>query len=314
MLRSAVLAPLAAGALLLPLATPAAAGTTVGPIGASTQLVTSGLAFGDFTYPLAAGKQVTIQRHLLGPGEVVRWDGPGTTVGINQTGELRHFPSCSLQQTWRAFPAYYAVRSQELGTLRGVTVNPGQAPVELFTITSGATGAPQRNDQLHRHSGDEIPSVGDLTAGGEDEEVGADNIVDPIKPAGGCPAGAPAETSTLAAGVMAGDQAIDLTDHNQIAIYRHTLPAGYNSGWYATFDPTFILPGSGEISTQQDCNDALTRRPGDAFMASTPVLVRSTGAAEYLSVSWNIQNGFPVDQPFYVPELPPTDCPDTVLR
>jgi hypothetical protein len=305
---------LLAATLLLPVAAPAtAADAAAGPVGASVQVVTSGLAFGDFTFPLAAGKKVSIQRHVLDPGEIVRWNKAGTTVAINQTGQLQNFPSCKTQQLWRAFPAYYTVRSKELGTLAGVTANLGDKQVTLFTITSDAVGAPQTDAQLHRHSGDEVPGVGDLTGGGEDEQVGPGDVVDPIAPAAGCPGGAPAESTTLASGVMGTSQGIDLVDHNQIAIYRHTLPAGYNSGWYAPFDPTFIVPVRGELTTQQDCGDATVRRPGEAFVAGTPMLARTTGAAEYLSVSWNIQNGFPVDQPFYVPELPPTDCPDSPL-
>lgn len=306
-------AALVSGVLLLPLATPAAALSTAGPVGAGVTKVTDGLAFGDFTYPLVAGRKVTIQKHVLDPGETVTWSGEGTTVAINQSGELRNFPSCKSQQTWRAFPAYYVVRSQELGTLKGVTANLGDKQVVLITITSEAVGAPQTDAQLHRHSGDEVENIGDLSSGQEDEEVGENNIVDPIVPATGCPSGGAAETTTLASGAAKSTQGINLVDHNQIAVYRHTLPAGYNSGWYSPFDPTFIIPVRGELSAQQDCADAATLKPGDAFMPGSRMLVRSSAPAEYLSVSWNIQNGFPVDQPFYIPELPPTDCPDSAL-
>lgn len=306
--------PLLAGALMFPLATPgAAAPAGLGPVGASTEVVTAGLAFGDFTYPLTAGKQLTVQRHVLDPGEIVRWEGEGTTVAINQTGELANFASCRTKQLWRAFPAYYVVRSKALGTLSGITANLGQDQVELITITSGEVGAPQREDQLHRHAA-EGSGLEDL---GEEEEAAAPGaVVDPVVPAGGCPAGAPAETTDLASGVVAASTAIELIDHNQIAVYRHTLPAGYNSGWYSPFDPTVVIPVSGEITSSLGCSDATPRRPGSAFYAEGPLLVTNPGSepAEYLSVSWNIQNGFPVDVPVYVPEPPPTGCMDSVLR
>lgn len=315
MLQVAAL-PFVVSTLLAPAAAPAVSvAQSAGPVGANVKLVTSGLAFGDFTYPVAEGKRVTISRHVLDPGEIVTWNSPGTTVAINQTGELRNFPSCTSQQTWRAFPAYYVVRSEQLGTLQGVTANLGQRQVELFTITSEAIGAPQTEGQLHRHSGDEIPGVGDLTGGGEAEESAVPGgVVDPVGPANGCPSGPAAESARLAAGVMGAAQGISLIDHNQIAIYRHTVPAGYNSGWYSPFDPTFVVPVRGEITVANDCADAVTREPGTAFMANPRTLVRSTGGAEYLSVSWNIQNGMSVEQPLYIPELPPTDCPDSPLR
>ncbi len=109
-------------------------------------------------------------------------------------------------------------------------------------------------------------------------------------------------------------QGISLIDHNQITIYRHTVPAGYNSGWFSPYDTTLVVPVRGEFTTQQECTDVTTRKPGGAFVVDPHVQIRATGAAEYLSVAWNTQNGFPVDQPFYVPELPPTDCPDSALR
>jgi hypothetical protein len=43
------------------------------------------------------------------------------------------------------------------------------------------------------------------------------------------------------------------------------------------------------------------------------MLVKSSGAAEYLSISWNIQNAFPIDLPFYLPEMPPAGCPESAL-
>ncbi len=298
---------LVAGALLLPLATPASAATGT-PFGGSVQKVTSGLAFGDFTFPLAPGKKVTIARHVLDPGELVRWDGPGTTVAINETGPLQHFASCRTQQLWRAFPAYYTVRSKQLGTLNGVTVNSGKDQVVLFTITSEAVGATQGESQLHRHDGNEIPEVGDV---GETSTPGA--VVDPVQPADGCPSGAEAETTTLAEGGMGAASGIPLIDHNSITIYRHSLPAGHSSSWYSPFDPTLVIPVRGEFSTQQDCADVTARKPGGAFVVEPHVLMRSTEGAEYLSVSWNTQNGLPVDQPYYIPEVPPTDCPDSAL-
>lgn len=299
---------LVAGALLLPLAAPAAAAPAAGPVGASVTKVTSGLAFGDFTFPLAEGKKVSIQRHVLDPREIVRWNGAGTTVAINESGPLQNFASCRTQQLWRAFPAYYTVRSKQLGTLTGVTANFGNVPVVLFTITSEAIGAPQGENQLHRHSGNEIPEIGDVG------ETADGAPVDPITPADGCPSGPPAETTTLAEGEMGSAQGIDLIDHNQITIYRHTLPAGYSSGWHSPYDPTFVVPVTGEFTTQQDCADVTSRKPGGAFLVDPHVLVRAAGAAEYLSVSWNTQNGFPVEQPLYVPELPPTECPDSLLN
>ncbi len=298
-----------AGALSLPLAAPAAAAPAGSPLGAETTLVTSGLAFGGFTYPLASGKQVTIERHVLDPGEIVRWDGEGTTVAINQSGPLQHFPSCRSTQLWRAFPAYYTVRSEQLGTVKGVTVNQGKVPVVLFTITSEVVGAVQNESQIHRHSGDEIPEIGDV---GENTD-GAP--VDPVVPANGCPDGTLAETETLAEGAFTGTPPqLDLVDHNQIAIYRHRVPAGYNSGFFSPYDVTFAIPVAGEITTQHECTDATVRRPGQAFALDPHVLVRTAEAAEYVTVAWNIQNGFPVDRPLYVPELPPTDCPDAVLQ
>ena len=52
---------------------------------------------------------------------------------------------------------------------------------------------------------------------------------------------------------------------------------------------------------------------GEAFLAEGPMLVESAGAAEYLSVSWGIQSAFPIDVPFYLPETPPTGCPESAL-
>lgn len=310
-------APLLAGALLFPLAAPSVAGPAgtgpvgTGPVGWTISSLTAGLAFGDFTYPVNAGKEITVERHVLDPGEVIRWNGPGTTVAINQSGNLTNFPSCSSKQQWRAFPAYYVVRSQALGTLRGVTANLSEDQIELITITSGATGLPQRTDQLHRHSGNEIPEIGDV---GETANEGG--IVDPVEPAAACPSGPAGSTTRLASGTAASDEQIDLLDHNQIVVYRHTMPAGFNSGWFASFDPTVIVPVAGQMEWSQGCDDAVPRPVGTAFYPEGPHLARNVGSgpAEYLSLVWNVQNGAPVDVPVLIPELPPTECPDSILR
>jgi hypothetical protein len=112
---------------------------------------------------------------------------------------------------------------------------------------------------------------------------------------------------------MTSSEGIDLTDHTQIVVYRHTLPAGYNSGWYSPYWPTMIVPVKGEVRLAKGCDDGTALPVGSAAMAKGPLLVRSAGEAEYISVSWNVQNAFPIDVPFYLPEPPPSSCPESPL-
>jgi len=307
MLRS-VSIPLLASALALSVATPAPA-EEAPPIG-DVGVVIAGIALGAFTYPLEAGKRLTIQRHVLDPGEVITWHGPSTVIAMhgNVDGDLTNFPSCTAQQVWRAYPAYYVARSKKAGTLTGVTANTSSVQIEFYTVRSEAIGAPQTDGQLHREP--TSPQAGDIISG---EESNPGEVGNPVTPAKGCPAGAEGETTALASGVMSSSQRIDVTDHSQIVIYRHTLPAGYNSGWYFPYWPTQIIPVRGEITMQHSCTDATPQPVGQASVAKGPMLVKSSGGAEYLSVTWNIQNGFPIDLPFNLPELPPSGCPNTAV-
>ena len=121
MIRS-VLAPLLAAVLsfpLLTLAPAAAAPAEVAPPVGGVSVVTAGIAFGDFTYRLEQGKKLTVQRHVLDPGEIIRWNGPSSVVAMHGTeeGDLTNFPNCFSQQRWRAYPAYYVARSKDAGTL-----------------------------------------------------------------------------------------------------------------------------------------------------------------------------------------------------
>ncbi|MBA3742157.1 hypothetical protein [Sporichthya sp.] len=305
--RSAV-TPLLAGALILPLAAPAQAAESE-PVG-NVNIVIAGVAFGQFTYPLEAGKRITIQRHVLDPGEIISWNGPSTVVAMhgNEDGDLTNFPNCRSQQTWRPYPAYYVARSKEAGTLTGVTANRSSVPIEFYTVKSEAIGVPQSDGQLHREP--TSPQAGDVIAG---EEPNPGGVGDPVTVANGCPAGAEGETTQLASGVMGASKGIDLTDHTQIVVYRHKLAAGYSSGWHSPNWPTVIVPISGEITTQHGCTDVTPQPVGEADVATGPILVKSKGAAEYLSVVWNIQNAFPVDAPFNLPEMPPAGCPESAL-
>lgn len=111
MRRAALLAIPAAAGLLLAAAVPAPAAQSVaGPV-LTSEILTAGLAFGDFTYPVQVGKRVTVRRHTLDVGEVVEWrNEPSTTIALFQSGSLTNYPNCSSKQGWRAFPAYYVVR------------------------------------------------------------------------------------------------------------------------------------------------------------------------------------------------------------
>lgn len=314
MLRSAA-APVLAGALALSVtapaaATPAAPAEEAMPIG-NVGVVIAGITFGDFTYPLEAGKRITIQRHVLDPGEVIRWEGPSTVVAMhnNEDGDLTNFPNCTSQQRWRAYPAYYVARSKEANTLTGVTLNSSSVPIEFYTIASEAIGAPQSDGQLHREP--TSPQPGEVLAGGAEAAPG--EVGDPVTAANGCPSGPEGETTRLAAGKMTSSEQLALSDHTQIVVYRHTVPAGYHSGWYSPYWPSVLIPVSGEISVARDCGDGTALPVGSAARTEGPTLVRSDAAAEYLSVSWNVQNAFPIDVPFYLPEAPPSGCPETAL-
>ncbi len=210
MLRSA-LAPFLASALALSVAAPAQAEESE-PIG-NVNVVIGGVAFGQFTYPLEAGKTLTVQRHVLDPGEIITWNGAATYVAMhgNEEGDLTNFPNCNSQQTWRAYPAYYVARSKAAGTLTGVTANTSTVAIEFYTVKSEAIGAPQTDAQLHREP--TSPQAGDVIAG---EEPNPGGIGDPVTAAGGCPKGAEGETTKLASGVMGTSEGIDLTDHTQI--------------------------------------------------------------------------------------------------
>ncbi|HUR73475.1 MAG TPA: hypothetical protein VMZ00_04320 [Sporichthya sp.] len=310
-MRRSVLPPLVAGALLLSLAAPAQAAPAeeAPPVG-NVNVVIGGVALGQFTFPLEAGKALTIQRHALDPGEIIRWKGPSTVVAMhgNEDGDLTNYPNCTSQQRWRAYPAYYVARSKAAGTLTGVTVNTSSVPIEFYTVKSEAIGLPQTDAQLHREP--TSPKPGDVISG---EQPNPGGVGDPVTAASGCPTGPEGETTQLASGRMASSQGIDLTDHSQIVVYRHTLPAGYSSGWYSPYWPTLIIPVSGDFTVAHGCNDAAAQPVGRASVAQGPMLVKSSGAAEYLSVSWNVQNGFPIDVPFYLPEGPPAECPESAL-
>ena len=130
-MRRSVLAPLLAGALALSVTAPAAAEEAM-PIG-GVNVVIGGVAFGDFTYPVEAGKRVTVQRHVLDPGEILTWKGPSTVVAMhgNEDGLLQNYPNCNSVQNWRPYPAYYVARSKDAGTLRGVTHNPSSVAIEF---------------------------------------------------------------------------------------------------------------------------------------------------------------------------------------
>ncbi len=304
MRRSAVV-PFLAGVLVCSLTSPAAAN----PVGA-VEYVIGGVALGDFTYPLKAGKNFTVQRHVLDPGEVITWNGPSTVVAMhaNEEGQLTNYPNCNSQQTWRPYPAYYVARSKEAGTLKGVTANTSSVQIEFFTLKSEAIGVPQSDGQLHREP--TSPQAGDILAG---EEPNPGGIGDPVTAASACPKGVEGETIPLASGRMTNSKDIALTDHTQIVVYRHTVPAGYNSGWYSPYWPSMIVPVKGDLRVSHECGDGTAQPVGSAAMTEGPTLVRSAGAAEYLSVSWNVQNAFPIDVPFYLPELPPTSCPESPL-
>lgn len=311
-MRRFTLTSLLTGALVLPLAGPAAASptaATAGPIG-EVGVVIAGVALGEYTYPLQEGKAVSVKRHVLDPGEVIRWNTPETLIAMhgNEDGDLTNFPNCNSQQGWRAYPAYYVSRSKDAGTLTGVTANLSQVQIEFFTIESDAIGAQQRDDQLHREP--TSPQAGDILAG---EEPNPGGIGDPVTVANGCPSGPEGETTQLASGRMSADQSPEMIDHSQIVVYRHKVPAGYNSGWYAPYWPTTVIPVSGDISITHGCNEGKAQPVGQAFPAEGPILTTSGNGAEYLSISWGVQNAFPIDVPFYLPERPPFECPETAL-
>ncbi|MGQ0632271.1 MAG: cupin domain-containing protein [Sporichthyaceae bacterium] len=312
--------PLAAAAALVAAATPivvapqaGARSDGLGPVGMSAEFVTAGIQFGDFTYPLAEGKKITVSRHILGPGQILRWEGPGSTIALNQDGPLAHFPSCTkgatTQQRWRAFPAYYYLRTADTKTLTGMTVNTGNEPVELISLTSEALGVPQTAAQLHRHAPD---------ASSEGEAATLGEVVDPVLPAKSCPRGSGAQTSVIASGISTVDKGFDLIDHEQIALYRYTLPAGYNSGWHFLPDETFVIAISGQATRFTGCNESTVQKPGSAYLhdaAGAPQLITNPGAdsAEYLAVVLDIPNGFPVDVPTALPAPPPMQCLDSPL-
>ncbi|MGQ0626356.1 MAG: hypothetical protein ACT4PP_17120 [Sporichthyaceae bacterium] len=315
-LTAAVAATALLGAALgLGAAPQAGARTTgLGPVGMSAEFVTAGIQFGDFTYPVATGRKLTVSRHLLEPGEVLRWDGPGSTIALNQDGLLAHFPSCtkgaSTQQRWRAFPAYYYLRTADTKTLRGMTVNTGEQSVELISITSEALGVPQTPQQLHRHA------AGENEAG---EEGAPGEVVDPVLPAKACPSGAAAESAVIATGISTLDAGFDLLDHEQIALYRYTLPAGYNSGWHFLPDQTLVIQTSGEATRFTSCTASSTQRAGSVYLhdaAGSPQLITNPGssAAQYLAIVLDIPNAFPVDVPTAIPAPPPMQCLDSPLR
>lgn len=307
-----VVTSLLAGALAVSLTAPAAAAPAEEaiPIG-GVGVVTAGIAFGDFTYPLQAGKRITVQRHVLDPGEIIRWDGPSTAVAMhnNEEGDLTNYPNCTSQQRWRAYPAYYVARSKDAGTLTGLTQNASSVPIEFYTVSSEAIGAPQSDGQLHREP--EAPQVGEVI--GEGPEAAPGEIGDPVMAANGCPSGPAGETTQLASGVMSSSEGIDLEDHTQIVVYRHTVPAGYHSGWHSPYWSTVVIPVRGELTVSRTCADATPRPVGQAFRAQGPLLVTSAAPAEYLSVTWGIQNAFPIDVPLNLPELPPASCPESAL-
>lgn len=311
-MRRSALTTLVAGALAVSLTAPAAAeeAEEAMPVG-NVNVVIGGVTFGDFTYPVEAGKRITISRHVLDPGEVIRWKGVSTLVAMHgaEDGDLTNFPNCNSQQRWRAYPAYYVARSKEAGTLTGVTANTSSVRIEFYTVKSDAKGAPQSDGQLHREP--EAPQAGEVLSGGAEAAPG--EIGDPVMAANGCPAGPEGETTQLASGVMDSSEGIDLEDHTQIVIYRHKLQAGHNSGWHSPYWPTLVIPVGGQIEVAKDCTDSTAYPVGKAFRAQGPLQVRASGTAEYLSVTWNIQNAFPIDVPFYLPEAPPSSCPETAL-
>lgn len=291
--KALLIAPMAVGALMAAAIPAPGAPAVAGPV-TTSEIITAGLAFGDFTYPVQEGKQVRIRRHVLDVGEVVQWKNqPSSTIALFQSGRLTNYPNCSSKQGWRAFPAYYVVRSAADKTLSGVTVNDGDEQVELITISSEAVGAPQRDDQLHRHSG------------------GA--VVDPVVPAKGCPSGPAAESTDLAKGVATESAGVDLTDHNQIGVYRHVLPAGHEGGWNFHPDPAVVIQTRGSTTVWSDCDSSVTQKPGNAYVqqaAAAPQLITNPGSAEaeYLEVVLNIPRNYPIDFPPIIPSLPPAGC------
>lgn len=256
------------------------------------------IAFGDFTYPIDDGAAVHLRRYHLDVGDVVDWGSePGTVLGMVQAGRLSNYLGCSQAQLWRPPVGYYLPRSEAAGTLGGVTVNDGEEHATILALVSDTVGAPQRDDQIHRHGTEEV---------------------DPPRAVEGCPAGPAAEVEELGAARMTEAAAFDQTDHNQIAVYRYTLAPGSHSGWHELPDPGFVIQATGTTTVWAGCEDKTSLAPGRAYphdAGTGPRLVSNpgTGEAEYYLVTFEVPAEHPIDVPRAVPAAPPAGCPQSTF-
>lgn len=299
MSRTLFAAPLVAGSLLLATAAPSSATPNqVGGLGG--EVVGAGVALGAYDFPIDAGRAFTVERYSLKPGEVIRWGSkPRTVVVIPTGGDLVHFPSCSQQYPMANGQSNWVPLSKEAGTLASVTANQTDVPVEVVAVISDVAGVPQRPDQMHREGGEGPPEP------------------DP-QPADGCPTGAAAQPVETVTGTATAGARINTIDHDQVAVYRYSLPAGTSTGWHFVPDQGLMLPVRGTVDVRPDCGAGTPLQPGQAKLTAAdgdPQLVANDGsdAAEYLLVVFSIPNPWPANVPDVVPGPPPSDCPETLL-
>ena len=265
-----------------------------------TTVTTEGaaIAFGDFAFPVETGESLSLRRYVLDRGEVVDWGAePGTVLGLVQTGRMSNYLGCSQAQLWRTPVGYYLARSEEAGTLGGVTVNDGDEQAVILAVVSGAVGAVQREDQKHRHGADEV---------------------DRPRPVEGCPSGPAAEAENLTEARMGTTAAFDQVDHNQIVVSRYRLAPGASSGWHELPDAGLIVQADGNTMVWTGCDERVTYEPGRAYVhdaGSGSRLVTNPGpdVAEYFLVAFDVPANHPADVPRMIPAPPPSGCPQSTL-
>jgi hypothetical protein len=298
--RTAVAAPLLAGALLTATVAPATARTDAVSVGSSTVETTAyGTAFGGYSFPVAAGRKVSVRHYTLAPGQAITWGRtPETVIGVlwdGDEGGVTKYLGCRQKQTWKLGHGFYFLRSKAAGTLDGVTVNESKSPAEVYAIVSEAPGQPQAQADLHTDNG--VPE-------------------NPPVPAGGCPTGEPATMQEVGSAVSTGDGSFRADDHQGIAVYTVKAAPGWASGWHYLSDPGFLIQTKGTVEVWSNCSTKRVQEPGKAYVndsmtRSERITNSGTSPAEFLIVSFNQPDFYPPDLGPALPELPPSDCVDT---
>jgi quercetin dioxygenase-like cupin family protein len=296
--RTAIAVPLLVGAVLAATVAPATARTDAVALGSSTvDLTAYGTAFGGYSFPMAAGRKVSVRHYTMAPSQIIDWGKtPETVIGVVFDGDgVTNYLGCKQKQPWKVGHGFYFIRSKAAGTLDGVTVNESKDEAEVYALVSETPGQPQAQSDLHTDNG--VPE-------------------NPPVPAGGCPTGEAATMEELGSAVATGTGSFRTDDHEGIAVYTVKAAPGYSSGWHYLADPGFLIQTKGNVEVWSNCGTKRTQEAGKAYVndsmeRSQRISNSGTSPAEFLVITFNQADFYPPDLGPMTPEFPPSDCVDT---